>query len=382
MSRYRRKQGFTLVELLVVIAIIAILVLLLLPAIQAAREAARRNGCMNNLRQLGIALANHESALQTFPWVVKYAKSKNSNLMGGSKGSTPSPGSLKAGYSWIVSILPYMEENLLYQDIALVTQNFDQPAFFEGNVLNADLADDPEHIAQAQISSLICPSFAGTSFAEASEYIDAGLSDAPALSNYVAMVGYHGNYPGGKGSAGAMRLREVGMMVSPRELNAGGGYGAKRMIKMRDIQDGTAKQIMCTESREQNYAAWLDGQTQWVTCLRPNTQLLPNSPSLGDGRPGPQLLDPDDNLPTSALNFGPYNIGAANQIYWSVNEPKPGWPGQIDRLWGPSSNHSGDVVVHVFADVHIQGLTSDLDPSIYYRLVTRNGGEPINMEDL
>ncbi|HEY3392515.1 MAG TPA: DUF1559 domain-containing protein [Lacipirellulaceae bacterium] len=86
-----RTRGFTLVELLVVIAIIGILVALLLPAVQAAREAARRSQCMNNLKQLGIALQNYHSARKTFP-----------------------PGAaFQEGTTWSGFLLPYMEENAL-----------------------------------------------------------------------------------------------------------------------------------------------------------------------------------------------------------------------------------------------------------------------------
>ncbi|MCA9135039.1 MAG: DUF1559 domain-containing protein, partial [Planctomycetales bacterium] len=92
------KKGFTLVELLVVIAIIGVLVGLLLPAVQAAREAARRMQCSNNLKQMGLALHNYESAYRTFP---------PSSISVGWCCSSPSAA------TWGLYILPYLEQGNL-----------------------------------------------------------------------------------------------------------------------------------------------------------------------------------------------------------------------------------------------------------------------------
>jgi prepilin-type N-terminal cleavage/methylation domain-containing protein len=98
----KRQKGFTLVELLVVIAIIGILVGLLLPAVQAAREAARRMQCSNNLKQIGLALLNYESATKQLP-------------MGA--GSSTFSGGLSFGMSWWVSILPYIEMGSMHDQL-------------------------------------------------------------------------------------------------------------------------------------------------------------------------------------------------------------------------------------------------------------------------
>src|SRR5687767_3451124 len=93
MRSCRQRRGFTLVELLVVIAIIGILIALLLPAVQAARESARRAQCTNNLKQIGLGVHNHEDA----------------------KGKLPAAFSAATGLSWHVNILPYIEQGARFE---------------------------------------------------------------------------------------------------------------------------------------------------------------------------------------------------------------------------------------------------------------------------
>lgn len=117
LTSHRSRRGFTLVELLVVIAIIGVLVALLLPAVQAAREAARRSQCQNNLKQIALALLNYHDTHGHFP--------------GGApcRVSSASGCSLKPGPNWVVSMLPYMEmQNLSDQFDLTVTLTHPQNA--------------------------------------------------------------------------------------------------------------------------------------------------------------------------------------------------------------------------------------------------------------
>ena len=109
-----RGRGFTLIELLVVIAIIAVLIALLLPAVQAAREAARRAQCMNNLKQIGLALANYESALGALPMSMALSGTGNSV-------------SFDTGWSAQARILPFLEGGTLFNAANLSVFKEDPP---------------------------------------------------------------------------------------------------------------------------------------------------------------------------------------------------------------------------------------------------------------
>ena len=161
--RRRSDSAFTLVELLVAIAIIAILVALLLPAVQAAREAARRAHCSNNLKQIGVALHNYNSAHGRFPCGAAYNE-QNGNC-------NYSPGlSTRMGHNWRIFILPYLEQAELYESIPSVSANDGNTFWIRWRVL-------PQH--KVPVTTFYCPS-----------------EDGPQLRQNM-LVTYWGANPGG-----------------------------------------------------------------------------------------------------------------------------------------------------------------------------------------
>jgi prepilin-type N-terminal cleavage/methylation domain-containing protein len=226
------RGGFTLVELLVVIAIIGILVALLLPAIQAARESARRSQCTNNLRQLGIAALNYESSRKVFPWGRRKGTATITKPDGTTNvGSAPQ-------WSHLALILPYAEEGAAYGKI------------------NFNLApEDPVNVdvKKLKIAMFYCPSDYG-----AEDRMNEGSTCPQGNGNWLdaGRTNYHGN-----GGSDTGQTKNNGSPPSPPPpLNAAdleaqykeqnnGIFVTNRAIKIRQISDGTSKTALYSEAR-------------------------------------------------------------------------------------------------------------------------------------
>ncbi|TWT47549.1 DUF1559 family PulG-like putative transporter [Botrimarina hoheduenensis] len=154
-SSARRAHGFTLVELLVVIAIIGILVAMLLPAVQAAREAARRSACTNNLRQLGLAALNYESARQALP--PGYLGSVDFQRPARPQDPPALGGRINQGIGVMVYLLPYVEEATLFDQF---TEDYPLGAQSGATWYYSDLFDNNrrQRLSQTTVASYLCPS--------------------------------------------------------------------------------------------------------------------------------------------------------------------------------------------------------------------------------
>jgi len=151
----RRRLGFTLVELLVVIAIIGILVGLLLPAVQAAREAARRMSCSNNLKQIGLAMHNYESAHRRLPPVYVALRAGSGSQLPSWLGTGGHSRDDVNMHTYGEMLLPFMEQNNIYQLIDMRSPIFSPYSGTFGNYVY-----DNRTVAASVIAAYICPSAA------------------------------------------------------------------------------------------------------------------------------------------------------------------------------------------------------------------------------
>lgn len=215
----RSRAAFTLIELLVVIAIVAVLIALLIPAVQQAREAARRAGCLNNLRQVGIALAGYHDAVGCFP--MGYAA--QGPFLDGATDTSP-------GWSWGSMILPQMDQALVFNSANFwLGVNAPQNASVIRNLISAYLC--PSDLIRGAFS---VTNAAGTPLAVA----------APA--SYAACVG-------GNESDTATGIRNDGLGM--------GAFYRNSAVRVADITDGASQTILVEER------AWGKAQGLWAGAI-------------------------------------------------------------------------------------------------------------------
>lgn len=348
-----RNAGFALIELLVVVICIGILLCLVLPAIQAADDKANQAKCINRMKQLTLATIVHENATRTFP----LATDASAYKLGGEGRAQAGvgEGAAAAGFSWTVPILPYLEEMILYSKIRAASKNFEQRPFHTANLLSGD---GKLHVASQKLPVLRCPSTSAKETAQAEAY--AKVAGGAAASSYICLVGTNFHPKGGDVVANGVIVHKTATQ--------------QKGLKVRDIADGTSKTVILGETREENYSSWLDGQATWGTGMK-ETAVLGESDATGNPVEGAVgLKRGTDGYPTvtdnaHALNWG--SVGTQKLPYLKDNSP-----GATPRNWGPSSEHAGNIVVHGFVDGHVITLSDSTDATVYYRMITRRGGEP------
>jgi prepilin-type N-terminal cleavage/methylation domain-containing protein/prepilin-type processing-associated H-X9-DG protein len=327
----RRHNAFTLVELLVVIAIIGILVALLLPAVQAARESARRAQCVNQIRQLGIAFLNYEDTAKSFPagrlgcdgnLAVPECNGQGTDTGGGNMG--------QSGASAFLHILPQMEEQALFDQWRI-----DDIAVWYISAAN-NWFRDPE-VAQAlatRVAMFHCPSDSQEAYALFKHHVPSGARDVPVdYGSYGLSMGTNGPttaFPGND-----VKFFNTGMFV----------YGVR--FKISQVTDGLSKTIFVGETR--------NGHD-------------PNSSSIYSNGNRCNLMR-STYLP---MNY-PVDVNAIVQ-----NAAEAGGPGGWVNCTFSSPHPGGGNFL--FGDGHVAFLVESVSDPVYQALSTREGGEALSYE--
>jgi prepilin-type N-terminal cleavage/methylation domain-containing protein len=353
-NKRMRPRGFTLVELLVVIAIIGILVGLLLPAVQAAREAARRMQCSNNLKQMALALHNYESANKQLPTLVSL---RNSNA---------------GNFSVQANLMPYYEQTNLFAqlDFGLRLQNGCCPGTLQ-----------PQFVQPAKtiVPMLSCPSDAGPQIFEVVTLSGSGPIEQYAGNNY------HMNLGSGVGTNYDTRLMTDGILWTNSKVRFG------------SITDGLSNTAAFSESlrgREQtNVPEPINSKEKRrtmvnVACVWTSTTIPPAVAGLANGFQAP--VDPatyESQLLAMRRGFNGQRGGGwinGREYYNAYNHYLPPNSDLLDMntcgygIFGARSNHTGGVMV-ARCDGSVSFVSNSVNLAIWRAFSTRAGGE-INVD--
>jgi prepilin-type N-terminal cleavage/methylation domain-containing protein/prepilin-type processing-associated H-X9-DG protein len=372
-SRRTRPYGFTLIELLVVIAIIAVLIALLLPAVQAAREAARRAQCVNNMKQLGLALANYESANQTYPLAYGQRAIWDPNNSSGTYGDSG-----WGNWSAQAQMLSYLEQNQVYNAINFQISSADNC----DNGVNGTAED-------TRINSFLCPS----STLPNGKFSDAGntpwLTGAYPGNNYWGSIG-----PGPCPWSSNTPMRGVLGTHSP---------GTNGVRGVRDVTDGTSNTVCFGEFKMGDFSNQILSLTDAIN-IRQNTVGQFGSWNGNTNMPDVGLSNFQQVLnmcvAAAKTSVGTNNNKSTVGRCWTMgmlgqtlgtmllppNPPYPNcnmesWGGDMDApgIYNLSSFHPGGANV-AMCDGSVRFLKSSTAQNVIWAIGSRNGGDVVSSD--
>jgi prepilin-type N-terminal cleavage/methylation domain-containing protein/prepilin-type processing-associated H-X9-DG protein len=343
-SRSLRRSGFTLIELLVVIAIIAVLIGLLLPAVQAAREAARRAQCVNNLKQIGIALHNYHDAHQVFPPGYVSAVDKTVTDACGQDAENGKSVDLGPGWAWGSMILPQLEQQPAYNAV-----NFNLAVTFPANSTASTLS----------LTTYLCPSDSGGPalvpvLADPPDPNNAGSFSGSAVLTRVSRGNYVGMFGLGEicAASGASSQPNVGGFGQ-----AAGIFYRNSNTSLNSVTDGTSQTIAVGErSHNLSYVTWTARTVGgWL-----------GKTALFEGGRDQFSASPEEAW---TMVLGPVGLEDGER---TINNPRA----HVEDYW---SQHPGGANF-VFADGSVHFLKSTLSPAPWRALATRASGEVISAD--
>jgi prepilin-type N-terminal cleavage/methylation domain-containing protein/prepilin-type processing-associated H-X9-DG protein len=340
------REAFTLIELLVVIALIAILIALLLPAVQQAREAARRTQCRNNLKQIGLALHNYHDQMRVMPPGFVYADIRGI------------PAQL---WGWNTMILPQMDQAPLYNSLDL-------------NLSLVRLTSVIPNPGAQKIATVRCPSDVGsevvawTSIEELCQSPTfAGYPTRLARSNYVGVAGATARFVTTNPAYSGIHARVVSFS------SFGGSFTQNSSTRIRDMTDGSSNCLIVGEryapkadgssypsTQPAGHAAWLGATSGWLTA----------GPNIVLGDVAAIATVPDDS-PSYSIS------GNGGGLWWyGINGNNRAGRFARGQTTGFGSMHSGGAAF-LMGDGSVRFVHDQIDVMTYRRLGWIDDGQPV-----